>query len=218
MNQPGPIRNYLDELAASLSSRNYPIDRILPEIEDHLCQRADQLRAEGWDPDKAEREAIERFGAISRVVSQFQKQPPLPCEEVIMMRRSLTVLMVLTTAYAALYVVFSVFNEPTAIFTYVKVALAAIVIAYGMLILRWQWHSSPLGDNERFAVFIGGLSLIEIGTANMVWTAHLGLVSGDWEYYGFIGGALISMFGAVATLWLAFPEMLETDQDPQPIG
>lgn len=133
-----------------------------------------------------------------------------------MIRRSLTGLVVLTSAYAALHVIFSLLNEPTAVFTYVKIAFAAIVVGTGMLILHWQWRARRLGDLERFAIFVGGLSLIEIGTANMVWTAHLGLVSGDWEFYGFVGGAMISFLGGVAVLWLAFPDLLEAKPDLQP--
>ena len=217
MNQSGPIRKYLSDLATSLSSRNYPTERILPEIEDHLYQRADQLRAEGWQPDEAEQEAITRFGAISRVVSQFQQQPPLPCEERIMFRRSLIALVALTSVYAALHVIFSLLNEPTAIWTYVKIAYAVIVIGYGTLVLHWQWAARQLGEIQRWGIFIGGLALIEIGTANIVWTAHLGLVSGDWEYYGFVGGGLISLLGALAAIWFAWP-LLETGQDPQPVA
>jgi len=135
-----------------------------------------------------------------------------------MIRLSMTVLVSLISAYAGLHVIFSLVNEPTAILTYFKVAYAVVVVGCGMLILHWQWTSRRIGDIERCAIFIGGLGLIEIGTANMVWTAHLGLVSGDWEYYGFVGGALISLLGAIAAIWLAFPNFPNMKHDPQPIA
>ncbi len=129
-----------------------------------------------------------------------------------MIRLSMTVLVALISAYVGLHVIFSLVNEPTAILTYVKIAYAVIVVGSGMLILHWQWTSRRIGVTERWAIFIGGLGMIEIGTANMVWTAHLGLVTGDWEFYGFVGGALISLLGAVAATWLA---MVDTNRDPQ---
>ena len=132
-----------------------------------------------------------------------------------MIRHSLTVLVAITSLYAALLAVFALVNEPAATFTYVKLALAAIVIGCGLLVVHWQWTGRPLKVSERFAIFFGGLGLIEIGTANTVWTAHLGLVSGDWEYYGFVGGMLISVLGALAATWLAFPEFLASNDEPQ---
>ncbi|MCH8839256.1 MAG: hypothetical protein IH831_00985 [Planctomycetes bacterium] len=187
------------------------------EVEDHLRQRVEELQAAGWEPREAKREAIARFGTPLKVVDQF-RQPPLPCEEEIMFRRSMTMLAALTSVYAALHVVFSLLNEPTAIFTYVKIVYAVIIVGYGMLIFHWQWVSRGIGEIERCAIFIGGMGLIEIGTANIVWTAHLGLVSGDWEFYGFLGGALISLLGAIAATWLAFPNFPITKHDPQPIA
>ncbi len=134
-----------------------------------------------------------------------------------MFRRSMTVLAALTSIYAGLHVVFSLMSEPTALFTYVKTAAAFVVVGYGLLVLSWQWSSRQIGEIRRWAVFVGGLGMIEIGTANMVWTAHLGLVSGDWEYYGFVGGALISMLGGLAVIWFAWP-LLEARRDPQSIA
>ncbi len=135
-----------------------------------------------------------------------------------MIRRSFSLLVLLTSAYAALHVIFSLLNEPTEIFSYVKVAFASIVVGCGALILYWQWTSRQLGEIGRWTVFIGGLSLIEIGSANIVWTVHLGLVSGDWEYYGFVGGVLISLLGGLAAICLTFPDFLETKHDPQPLA
>ena len=132
-----------------------------------------------------------------------------------MIRCSLTGLVAITSLYAALLLVFSLVNELAAAFTYVKAALAAIVFGVGAMILHWQWTARPLGEFERFAIFCGGLALIEIGAANVVWTAHLGLVSGDWEHYGFVGGVLISALGALAAIWLAFPDILATKDDRQ---
>jgi hypothetical protein len=218
MNTLDPVRQYLNDLASRLSSSDGPTRRILCEVEEHLRQRIDQLRAAGWDKKLAEREAIARFGATFRIADQFQQQPPLPCEELIMIRRSLSSLVLLTSAYAALLGIFSLLNEPTAIFSYVKVAVASVVVGCGVLILHWQWNSRQLGAIGRWSVFTGGLGLIVIGTANIVWTAHLGLVTGDWESYGFVGGALILLLGGLAAICLTFPESLESKNDPKPLA
>ena len=157
-----PIRQYLAELAKCFSSNGQPPERILREVEDHLRQRVEDLRAEGWEPGDAEQEAFDPlWHALSELQSSFEQQPPLPCEEEIMFRRSMTVLAALTSVYAALHVVFSLMNEPTAFFTYVKTAYALIVVGYGLLILHWQWISRDIGDIERYAIFVGGLGLIE---------------------------------------------------------
>jgi hypothetical protein len=218
MNSLDPIRQYVADLACRLSSSNKPSERILCEVEDHLRQRVDQLLAAGWDQLQAEREAIARFGTTGRLADQFQRQPPLPCEEMIMIRRSLSFLVLLTSAYAALLVIFALLNEPTAIFSYVKLAFASIVVGCGALILHWQWTSRQLGKIGRWTVFICALGLIEIGSANIVWTVHLGLVTGDWENYGFVGGVLISLLGGLVAICLAFPDFLETKHDPQPLA
>lgn len=218
MNKLDPVRQYVNDLASRLSSSNKPTERIVCEVEEHLRQRIDQLQTAGWYKPQAEREAIARFGTTCRIADQFQQQPPLPGEEFIMIRRSLSILVLLTSAYAALLGIFSLLNEPTAIFSYVKVAFASIVVGCGALILHWQWNAHQLGKIGRWTVFVGGLSLIEIGTANIVWTVHLGLVTGDWEYYGFVGGALISLLGGLAAICLTFPDFLETKHDPHPLA
>lgn len=130
-----------------------------------------------------------------------------------MVRYSLTALVVLTSFYALLLGGFSLLGEPAEIFAYFKLLLAAIVIGSGLLVLRWQWMPSAIDENQRWWVFVGGLSLIEIGTANIVWSAHLGLVTGDWEFYGFVGGALISLLGGLVAIFFAFPHCLE-DETP----
>jgi len=217
MNKSDPIRQFLAELETSLSSNGSSPERILHEIEDHLRQQVEEFRSAGVERSEAELKALALFGTSAQVAEQFRQQPPLPCEEETMFRRSMTVLAAVTSIYAGLHVVFSLLNDPTALLTYVKAALALVVLAYGWLILQWQWGSRELSEMRRWAVIVGGLSLIEIGTANIVWTAHLGLVSGDWEYYGFVGGSLISMLGALAVIWFAWP-LLEARRDLQPIA
>ena len=173
MKSSDPIREYLAELAEHLSSNNQSPVRILREIEDHLRQHIEELCSAGSDPSEAVRESLARFGTPAELAEQFRQQPPLPCEEETMFRRSITVLAALTSIYAGLHVVFSLMSEPTALFTYVKTAAAFVVVGYGLLVLSWQWSSRQIGEIRRWAVFVGGLGMIEIGTANMVWTAHL---------------------------------------------
>ena len=218
MSDADPIQVYLSELAKNLAAKPDVRGRIIDEVEDHLRQRADELRAGGWATNDAQREAIARFGPADRLVSSFERQSPIPSEEVIMVRRTLAALVVLVSVYATMYVIFSLVNGPTEIFTWIKTALGTIVIGSGMAVLYWLWAPRELGESARSAVFVASLSLIEIGTANIVWTAHLGLVTGDWEYYGFIGGAMISLLGGGAALLIAFPGMFDNSRDPQSIA
>jgi hypothetical protein len=64
-----PIAEYLEELAGQL--RRGRRRRILAEVGAHLLESAAADTLTGGDRDRAERGAIERFGAPAKVASQF---------------------------------------------------------------------------------------------------------------------------------------------------
>ncbi len=64
-----PIAEYLEELAGQL--RRGHRRRILDEVRAHLLESASADSLTGGDRDRAEREAIERFGPPAKVASQF---------------------------------------------------------------------------------------------------------------------------------------------------
>jgi hypothetical protein len=75
-----------------------------------------------------------------------------------------------------------------------RVAAGTLVIAVGLL--TWRDAIQPLAPNR---LFLGGLSLIILGVACIVWAIHLTLISGDVKNamlsYG--GSVLIQGFASV---------------------
>lgn len=64
----GPVEEYLDEMFDRLAGTGPAGRRMLAEAESHLLAAVDDGRARGLDADVAEREAIDRFGAVAAVV------------------------------------------------------------------------------------------------------------------------------------------------------
>ncbi len=201
MKSPITIDDYMAKLAREMPRGNRS-ERILLEIECHLRDRTEKLCSNGQSQREAEAAAIAQFGTQEQILQEFSVQAPIESEEFIMLRSTLTVLVALTGVYAALHAVFAFPNEGSALWAGAKILAATYVIGYGILVLFWLRDRRQMSETLRVILFIGGLGLIELGTANVVWTAHLGLVTGDWEYYGFVGGALISMLGALPAIWL----------------
>jgi hypothetical protein len=70
----------------------------------------------------------------------------------------------------------------------VKTAGALMVIALGAL--TWFWSIRGAGTG---ILVLGGVFLLVLGVATVVWTFHLAIMSGDMEYYmiGY-GGSLMA--------------------------
>lgn len=66
----GPVDQYLDELFDRLAGTGAAGRRILAEAESHLLAAAEDGRGLGLDAETAEREAVERFGAVSGIARQ----------------------------------------------------------------------------------------------------------------------------------------------------
>lgn len=74
----GPLDRYLDELFVALRHGEAPsARRLLAETEAHLRECSARLRAQGMDPESAEREAIRRFGPVEAVTPAL-RSPRLP--------------------------------------------------------------------------------------------------------------------------------------------
>ena len=122
-----------------------------------------------------------------------------------MTRFMLTPVVLLTALYALLHVGFALADSaaPTG-GVLVKLSVASVLLAHGAATLRLLWHAPLPGPLQLFSVWAGGLALIALGSANAVWAAHLGLVTGDWEYYSLVGGAVILTQGVLA-VWIVGP-------------
>lgn len=197
----GPIEKYLQRLAGHLPPARRR-RRILAEVAQHLRDRACQLERVGKAPLEAEVAAVALFGHPARIVREFQSQSPLINEVDAMIRGVLTLSAVLAVAYAGLHFVFAFVDDAPTGQTVVKILVAAGVIGYGLVLLHRLWAVRRVSVFENWIVFAGSLAMIAVGTANAVWAAHLGMVSGDWEYYGFAGGGLIALVGVLTASWL----------------
>ena len=197
-----PIQAYVMELARRLPRQGHRTDRVLAEIEDHLRETVDELSQQGMDPADAAAHAVERFGTPPEILRRFELEAPFENEVLKMNRMILTPTIVLTTVCAGLFFFFAWFDDAPAPVLAVKVLLSAAVIGYNLIVLHELWAAKQVGPWEHWLAFGGALTSIAVGSAAFVWTAHLGLVSGDWEGYGFAAGGLLILQGVLATMQL----------------
>ena len=71
MNPPRSIPEFLTQLQTTLQLESRLKDRIMTEVEDHLIETADRLRADGLPDEEAARMAILRFGTPKEVGLHF---------------------------------------------------------------------------------------------------------------------------------------------------
>lgn len=196
------LAHYLAKLRANLAGAPAPIDRLLAETHDHLLAAAECLMRQGYGPEEAAREAVERFGAAEEIADQFARVPPncrTPIEE-----RMMKALIISLAGLNGLLALATTLNtilvdavEAAPWWTAVKLASSAIVLA--IAILTWLYYRAA-GSGLSTALFVGGLALLVTGASGAVWTIHLAQVTGDMEAYGAVGGLLLVAQGA-ATTW-----------------
>jgi hypothetical protein len=68
------IQTYLRELERQLWLRGLADQNDLAEIESHLLEAVEQGLDQGLSPEKAETQALERFGSVKLVVLTFEKE------------------------------------------------------------------------------------------------------------------------------------------------
>jgi len=74
-----------------------------------------------------------------------------------------------------------------------KVLAGLLVIAIGLL----TWFGS-IGNIRAGLMALASLFLVALGAATVVWTFHLGLLTGDMEYYMVVYGGSLMMQGAAS--------------------
>jgi hypothetical protein len=201
MSDRDPITDYLDAFLRQSPRYSLCARRVLREVEDHLRTRAEQFCREGIDPQEAALLSVQRFGTPAEVLRRFDREAPIESEVWKMMRYLLTPIVALTILYAGLMLLFSWWNlDGPWLIIAAKSIVAAGVIGFGLLLLRELWKAGAMSGWAVWWVFGGGLSLIAVGSANLVWAAHLGQMTGDWEYYGFVGGGLLVLEGVLAAV------------------
>jgi hypothetical protein len=207
MSDDDPIRDYVTRFARLLSGHGFRGRRLLEEIECHLRELADALYRRGLEPAAAAREAIARFGSPDEVLRQFELEAPLESEVMTMVRTLLKPLAWATIALAALFLVMSWFDDAPQTAFMVKAAVSAFVIGCGLIVLHQTRMAEPRSEWQRAVVLAGAVLALVIGSAGVVWTAHLGIITGDWEYYGFGVCGLLMLLGilSAAQLTIAAP-------------
>lgn len=74
-----------------------------------------------------------------------------------------------------------------------KLLAAAAVIAIGAL--SWIGRSRPVNPS---LMLLCDLFLVALGAATIVWTLHLGILTGDMEFYMIAGGGSLILQGATS--------------------
>lgn len=108
-------------------------------------------------------------------------------------------LALINSLLAGLLIVFSLsgseIHQAAAWWLLTKVLIGLSIIVVGAL----TWIGS-MRTIKPGLVALGSLFLVAIGAATVMWTLHLGLVTGDMEYYMFIYGGSLMMQG-IASLF-----------------
>ena len=202
------IEDFLRDLSTKLPAGTLRSRRVLQEAESHLNECIASLRSAGMPADEATQEAIRRFGTAKDFVGAFATESPLEPENEKMIRIGLSLLAGLTAVYALLHIGFSIVNvaEDSWSWAQLKLMLGTLILAQGVITLSLLWTKAIDAPGRRLVLFMGSLCLIALGSANAVWTVHLGMTTNDWEYYGLVGGGLLMVQGAL-TAWVSRPNV-----------
>ena len=215
MTTSSPIEEYCRELKARLPAGTLRSGRVVRETRAHLEELAVQFRGKGLSAEEAQRAAVAQFGRVDDVAATFAQQAPLEPENEPMLRRALTLLVGITSLFAVAVILFTFTGHDEALWWSVVKVIAGICVMLEAGLTFWFLRNGRLqGDLRRTFVFLTGLALIALGSACGVWSAHLGMVTGDWDGYTAAGALLLMLQGAV-TAWLARPNL---PSSPTPIA
>jgi hypothetical protein len=200
------IRTYIDELARRLPPRSRRGRRLLVEIEDHLRERASQLCGRGLSPDEAATEAIAQFGSPQQILHRFEVEFPIESEVDAMLRYILMTVAVFTCLFGGALLALSGFDDARHDMFVTKVVASAVIALCCVIVFYSAWTRKPLSTGQRGIVLASALISITLGSMGAVFTAHLRLVTHDWQLYGFAGAGLLVLQGALATVPLLFAD------------
>jgi hypothetical protein len=202
-----PIEDYCQELLALLPAGTLRSRRVVYEVRSHLNEIAEHFREQGLSTTDAEEEAIRQFGTAAEVALAFSQEAPLEPEFEPMIRKAFTVLVALTSLFAAALIVFTVLGKDDYLWwAAAKLVVGLFVVLQGQLALAVLRSPRLRGDLPRLVMFLSGLATVAVGAASGAWSAHLGLVTGDWDGYAGAGAMMFCLQGAAAT-WLARPNL-----------
>ena len=196
MSRDGPISDYLTELQSAL---NVPAgSRVLRETEDHLRESVERLRRLGMSYDEAEHRAVQSFGRPDHVAQLMRDTIILDTEATAMLKLLIKCVIsgmaVLTGLFALLVLTFlAVSPHGGALNIAAQIIAATFVASMAALTLYELWRNTA----ARSVLFGGALMLLALGSAWVVWSIHIGLVTGDWEYHFLTAAMLVTVQGAL---------------------
>ncbi|HKC12389.1 MAG TPA: permease prefix domain 1-containing protein [Vicinamibacteria bacterium] len=195
------LREYLERLERALVGMGLPAQRLLAEVEDHLLESIGQSRARGLDEGDAIRHALRQFGPPEQLAAVYAREGPLSWEvSVEKWLRSLAGLFAMMTTLMALMVaVHSVFfnRDAGAIWTATKVAASVGLILAGAVTLQYWRRGAAIGG---LTMMLTATYLQVLGTAAVVWTVHLAIVTGDLESWAVMLGLALIVQGGLLSL------------------
>lgn len=197
-----PFQAFLKEVARKMPARSLRARRLLEEFEDHLRERAIQLQLQGLNEEDAVVAAIAQFGSPDEVLRRFELESPIESEVDAMFRYLLMSVACLTFVFGAVFLAFSAFDDARYAMFISKIVASVVIMACSFVLFYQGWTTKPLANWQRGLALASALLSIVIGSMGGVFTAHLGLVTNDWEMYGFFGAGLLLLQGTMAAMQL----------------
>jgi hypothetical protein len=201
-----PIQAFLKVVARKMPFRSLRARRLLQEFEDHLRERADQLRLDGMNEEEAAVAAIAQFGSPDEVLQRFEMESPIESEVDAMIRYLLMSVACLTFLFSAVFLAVSGFDDTRHAMFVTKLVASVVIMACSFALFHQGWATKPLANWQRGLALASALISIVLGSAGAVFTAHLGLVTSDWRMFGFFGAALLLLQGTLATMPLVIAD------------
>jgi hypothetical protein len=204
------IDDYLDQLERELRRRRAPAPRLLREAEDHLHDLAGEHVAAGLEPERAEAQAVEQFGAAATVAARFAEATASTEAH-----RAVGLSLVAFAAYAGVFVAFGTVASPllrdfpqgAASFFALQVAAVALIVA-AVRSLRWRGAAAmPTSELRAIAHALSGASVALVGAAlaegAVALTRPAGVIAwsnGRWLTLAFAAALGVLLLSAVAAV------------------
>lgn len=182
MTEPSPIDVFLVLLRRSLDRRRwlsgYRCHRVMTEVEDHLRETARELQSMGASPEEAQRQAVERFGAVDQIAREWTRFDLEGLQGLV--RLAVGFLAALTTIAATAMVIQTLLsNEGTLLWNVSRFLASAYTVAIGSLSIVHIWSGRPYSPT----LAAGALGLLVLGILVMIRSSYMALVGPDPEYW-----------------------------------
>ncbi len=79
-------------------------------------------------------------------------------------------------------------------------SIALLIIFHFSSTSLFVFRESSVTQQSETLIHMTGLALTMIGSAWLVWAIHLGLTTGDWEYYGVLSAIATAAQGSISLL------------------